>query len=257
MTRNVQHALGGASRAMVGEHVRRGADPRRIQQHMGIRPPEPPRPELRRLGQIGHVEFHVGEAIAERIMSRPRDQPRLAFHSHHRSADLRQRQGEVAEPAVQVQHPRLRRRPQQAPPRDSPAPDSGPRVHLHEVGGRELEREIECRQRVAERRCPWRWHGRAIHRLRDQLRDGVEPPGLQVEANGVPRGKIAATSARSWRGRRSQHPQHQRRGILGHRHLDLRHMLAISSAPRSSAERLRSASPTGARSTSQCATSAT
>ncbi|MCY1357270.1 hypothetical protein D9M68_294950 [compost metagenome] len=86
-----------------------GAVTRRIEQH-GIESLPGPGRIGQRVRQVGLEEVHILQAIGGGISARPLHHGLDTFHRHHLAHLARQRQGEVAEPAEQIQHPLARLR---------------------------------------------------------------------------------------------------------------------------------------------------
>ena len=141
------------------------------------------------------------------------DERRLRFHAHHLLRVTGERQGEIAEPAEQIQHPRLRSEAQHLDrARDQGLVDGA--VHLDEVGRRKLEPQVKAPQAVVQR------FGRLPERAYR-----VDTGGLQIKAHAVS-GRETLEQRKIRRRRLAQHPQHERGRVVGDRDLDLRQLLA-------------------------------
>ncbi|MCY1357095.1 hypothetical protein D9M68_590670 [compost metagenome] len=81
----------------------------RIEEHRIESLPGPGRAG-QRVRQVSLEEVHILQAVGGGIAARPFHHGLHAFHRHHLAHLARQRQGEVAEPAEQVQHPLIRLR---------------------------------------------------------------------------------------------------------------------------------------------------
>ncbi len=127
----------GASRAMVAQHRAR-TGPRRVEHHVADSPAQPRRSLRQRLGEVrGHGTARCRSHSAARY-ARSLDQARIALDADHARRAARQRQREVTQPAIQIEHPRARVQLQQL----HGTRDQGlihRRVDLDEVGRLELE----------------------------------------------------------------------------------------------------------------------
>ena len=56
------------------------------------------------LQEIGRHEARVADAVQRRVAHGARDEPGLAFDAEQLARALRERQAEVAEPAVEIEH---------------------------------------------------------------------------------------------------------------------------------------------------------
>ncbi|MNM45538.1 hypothetical protein D3C81_564640 [compost metagenome] len=126
------------------------------------------------LCEVGREELRVVQTIARGVFLRTRDQAGFAFHAHHFAHGARQRQGEVAQAAEQVEHTLVRLRIQQRQRvRDHLLVELG--VDLDEIQRTERQFHVPLRQRERQRHA----FGRP------QRLDGFQATGLQVDGETV------------------------------------------------------------------------
>jgi hypothetical protein len=170
------------------------------------------------------MELGVADAVAAGVVAGTRDECAVAFDPDAALSAARQGQREVAESAVKVKHRRVRRQLKQLHgAADERLVHRG--IDLDEVGRREFQLEPETRQPVAQ------WRSAAGERLHR-----VKPAWLQVQLHAV-RERERLEGGTILRRRGSEDPQHQRGGIIGHRHFDLRQVLADAQARQHRRER--------------------
>src|SRR6185312_11776192 len=147
MARNIQHPFRGNS--CDGPHYVASTGARRIEQHMAEAAREPGQIRGQRLRKVGCDECGVSYSVEMRIMSCTLDEPRLPFDAEHFGCPSGERQREITETAVQVEHARSRCQLEQ---RDRPADQRRihGRVHLHEVRRLKLDPHRKLREPVIE-----------------------------------------------------------------------------------------------------------
>src|SRR5690606_1846380 len=95
-------------------------------------------------------EARVLDAVRPSVPDRARDEPRVALHTEELAPASRERQREVAEPAVEIEDPIVRSDLRELDCRgDHLRVDDA--VDLNEIGRREDERDVEVRQPISER----------------------------------------------------------------------------------------------------------
>ncbi len=96
------------------------------------------------------MKLGIGDVVEARVGARPLDERARPFHAHRVSGAARQREGEVAEAAEQIQHHRVVLELQQlCRPLDQRGIDGT--VHLDEVGRRKFQLHAGVPQAVAQR----------------------------------------------------------------------------------------------------------
>ena len=159
------------------------------------------------------MKLGVDETVVSRIIAGARHQCGIALDTDHLRRVAGEWQAEIAEPAIEIQHPGRRSEVQQLDGALHQHLVDRP-IHLNEIGGRKSHLQIEARQSVVQRLT-----------REPELAHRVEPAGLQEEPHAV-LGRKCFEARNILLRRCLEHPQHERRAVGRHGHLDLRYLLA-------------------------------
>ena len=225
MAADVDDLLQALQRQLLEHLDRTGAG--RVQQQL-VKALLQPRLSGQVLGQVGGEELHVAHAVVFGVQTRPRHQPGVPLHPDHRAVAgrARQRQGEVAQPAEQVQHALARLHVQQVQ-----------RAGDHRLVqlGIDLD-EIERAEQQFH--VPLRQPERQLRRLAAERMHGIVAAWLQEDGEPMrlpERGKLRPVRL----GQRLQVPEHQRDGGIAGDEFDLRDVAARFHAVHQRAQRVQ------------------